>query len=156
MLSKELFKKVIASTPLLSIDLIVRNTAGSILLGRRINRPAKNFWFVPGGRVLKDETLEDAFIRLIKVELGLDDVISNFKGVYQHFYKDNFSEESFTTHYIVLAYEITVNCELASLPVEQHSDYKWFSISELLNNDEVHIHSKWYFQKDKQADLRFK
>ncbi|ABM02613.1 GDP-mannose mannosyl hydrolase [Psychromonas ingrahamii 37] len=150
------FKTVIKSTPLVSIDLIVRNNNGQILLGKRTNRPAKRDWFVPGGRILKDESFERAFKRLIKAELDLTEVVSKFKGVYQHFYKDNFSEDKFTTHYVVLAYEITFNGKLSLLPVEQHSCYKWFSETDLLVDEKVHAHSKWYFQKDKQADLLFK
>jgi colanic acid biosynthesis protein WcaH len=46
------FKTVIASTPLISIDLVVKNTKGEYLLGYRNNRPAQGFWFVPGGRIL--------------------------------------------------------------------------------------------------------
>jgi len=156
MLPLETFKTVIESTPLVSIDLIVRNQQGQVLLGKRTNRPAQGFWFVPGGRVLKDESFEHAFKRLIEIELGLDEVASHFKGVYQHFYDDNFSEEKFTTHYVVLAYEISFNGELSSLPVEQHSNYQWLDEKELLANANVHTHSKWYFQKDKQADLLFK
>ena len=156
MLPLETFKTVIESTPLVSIDLIIRNNEGKILLGKRTNRPAQGYWFVPGGRILKDESFEQAFQRLIKAELGLTKVPSNFKGIYQHFYDDNFSDDNFTTHYIVLAYEISFNGELLSLPVEQHSDYQWFDESELLVDESVHNHSKWYFQKDKQADLLFK
>ncbi|MFT6904700.1 MAG: colanic acid biosynthesis protein WcaH [Oleiphilaceae bacterium] len=156
MLPLEVFKTVIKSTPLVSIDFIVRNNDGDILFGKRTNRPVKGHWFVPGGRVLKDESFEHAFKRLIKAELGLTKVQSKFKGIYQHFYDDNFSENEFTTHYIVLAYEIDFNGELSSLPVEQHSDYQWLTESELLVNESVHTHSKWYFQEDKQADLLFK
>ena len=152
MLPLKTFKTVIESTPLVSIDLIVRNKSGQILLGKRTNRPAKGNWFVPGGRVLKDETFELAFSRLIKVELGLLENKANFKGVYQHFYDDNFSEDKFTTHYVVLAYEIIFDGDLSSLPDEQHNDYNWFEESELLKNENVHAHTKWYFQKDKQAD----
>ena len=79
--------------------------------------------------------------------------MSKFKGVYQHFYDDNFSENQFTTHYVVLAYEITFNGELSSLLVEQHSGYEWFSETDVLVHEKVHTHSKWYFQKDKQADF---
>ena len=97
-LSSTDFKMIVKSTPLVSIDLIVRDSEGDVLLGKRINRPAQGFWFVPGGRVLKDESFESAFKRLIKEELGLNTVKSNFKGIYQHFYDDNFSEDDFTTH----------------------------------------------------------
>jgi colanic acid biosynthesis protein WcaH len=72
MLSEELFKKVVASTPMVSIDLIVRDTQANTLLGKRVNRPAKDFWFVPRGRVLKDETIEQDFTRLLEVELGMN------------------------------------------------------------------------------------
>ncbi|MFQ3204709.1 MAG: colanic acid biosynthesis protein WcaH [Pseudoalteromonas tetraodonis] len=156
MLSLDTFKTVIKSTPLVSIDLIIKNKKKQILLGKRTNRPAKSLWFVPGGRVLKDESLEAAFKRLIKDELDLLNVNSHFKGVYQHFYNDNFTGDDFTTHYVVLAYEINFNIELSTLPKEQHSAYKWFTERELLLNEEVHEHTKWYFKSDKQADSLFK
>ena len=109
MLSEETFKTIVASTPLISIDLVVRDNQNNILLGKRVNRPAKDYWFVPGGRVLKDESIEQAFKRLLKIELGIENYEPTFKGVYQHFYDDNFSEDDFTTHYVVLAYEINFN-----------------------------------------------
>ncbi|MFT5760650.1 MAG: colanic acid biosynthesis protein WcaH [Alteromonadaceae bacterium] len=151
-LSSADFKTIVKSTPLVSIDLIVRNIEGNVLLGKRTNRPAQGFWFVPGGRVLKDEHFASAFKRLIKEELGLDNVQSTFKGIYQHFYDDNFSEGDFSTHYLVLAYEISFKGDLASLPLEQHSKYKWFDEKELVESEQVHKHSKWYFQENKQAD----
>ncbi len=153
MLPLETFKTVIASTPLISIDLIVRNNEGKVLLGKRLNRPAQGYWFVPGGRILKDESFTSAFNRLIKDELGLDCAESKFKGIYQHFYDDNFSEDDFTTHYVVLAYEINIGEDLSSLPLEQHSSYQWFSEDELVNNQQTHIHTKWYFQDNMQADF---
>ena len=152
MLSEDTFKIIVASTPLISIDLIVRDNQNNILLGKRVNRPAKDYWFVPGGRVLKDESIEQAFNRLLKIELGIEKSEPTFKGVYQHFYDDNFSEDAFTTHYIVLAYEINYNGKIDCLPDVQHNDYQWFSRRSLLNNVDVHKHTKWYFQTDKQAD----
>jgi len=69
-LDTKTFKTVIASTPLIAIDLIVVNERKEILLGKRLNQPAKNYWFVPGGRILKNETLDNAFKRLTLTELG--------------------------------------------------------------------------------------
>ena len=68
----ETFQLVVASTPLVSIDLVVENAHGELLLGLRNNRPAQGSWFVPGGRVLKNESLDDAFVRLARDELGVD------------------------------------------------------------------------------------
>lgn len=153
-LPEKVFKDVVASTPLISIDLIVRDTQGKILLGKRTNRPAQGYWFVPGGRILKDESIELAFKRLIIAELGLDFLEEkvSFIGTYQHFYDDNFFDITFSTHYVVLAYQIVLKNALASIPNEQHSLYNWFSENELLNDDDVHLHSKWYFQEGKHAD----
>ena len=155
MLPLTTFKTVIASTPLISIDLVVKNGEGKILLGKRTNRPAQGFWFVPGGRVLKDEQLDKAYVRLLKTELSFNKCEAKFLGVYQHFYTDNVTEDNFTTHYIVLAYELTFNGSIMKLPNEQHNEYRWYKESELLNHNEVHNHTKWYFQKEKEADKTF-
>jgi colanic acid biosynthesis protein WcaH len=72
MLDGATFKTVIDSTPLISIDLVVRDGEGRVLLGQRLNRPAQGFWFVPGGRILKSESLSSAFRRLTLDELGIE------------------------------------------------------------------------------------
>ncbi|KQC99348.1 GDP-mannose mannosyl hydrolase [Acinetobacter soli] len=151
-LPDQVFKTVISSTPLISIDLVVRNNQNQVLLGKRLNAPAKGFWFVPGGRVQKDETLDDAFIRLIKEELGTEVVVkrseANFLGVYEHFYKENVFDYNTTTHYVVLGYEIYINdLKNDTLPYIQNSEYKWFNERQLLTSDLVHNFSKNYFDK---------
>ncbi len=148
MLNIDVFEKIVKFTPLISIDLIVKNDKDKILLGKRNNRPAKGFWFVPGGRVLKDEPLSTAFHRLIKEELNIEKscIESEFIGVYQHFYDDNFTKKQFSTHYIVLAYTIRLNSLTSHFPNDQHSLYQWFSEKELLKSNEVHKYTKWYVQ----------
>jgi colanic acid biosynthesis protein WcaH len=160
MLPIETFKTVIASTPLISIDLIVRNNQQQILLGKRLNKPAQGYWFVPGGRILKDERLECAYKRLAKAELGikeqaLESVKAKFKGIYQHFYNDNVTGSDFSTHYVVMAYEVEFDGSLGALPKDQHSNYKWLSEKSLLIDNIVHKHTKWYFQKGQNADAPF-
>ncbi len=152
MLSKSDFKTVVESTPLVSIDLVIKNNVGKILVGKRVNRPAKGVWFVPGGRVRKNESLECAFWRLVQTELGEFDGKTSFIGVYQHFYDDNFSGKNFGTHYVVLAYEVELDIELSNLPKDQHSDYKWLFPEQILEDNSIHNHTKWYFQKNAQAD----
>jgi colanic acid biosynthesis protein WcaH len=146
-LDQEQFQKIVAATPLISLDLIVRNSLGQVLLGLRLNRPAQDFWFVPGGRVRKDENLDDAFLRLAHEELGISFTRANatFLGPYEHFYTDNFSGDSFSTHYIVLGYELICEDLQHALPVSQHERYRWFDVSELINDPKVHQYSKNYF-----------
>ncbi|HCZ9271955.1 TPA: GDP-mannose mannosyl hydrolase [Vibrio alginolyticus] len=148
-LDTETFKGIVKNTPLISIDLIVKNSQGKVLLGHRNNRPAKNYWFVPGGRIVKDETFTEAFKRLSQIELGK--VVSlkeaKFIGPYEHHYIDNFSGSDFSTHYIVLGYEIALDIDLGDLPSEQHGRYEWWDVEDLLSSQMVHQHTKDYFLK---------
>ena len=146
-LEPSIFCTVVEHTPLVSLDLLVRNDTGEVLLGKRVNRPAQDYWFVPGGRIAKDERIEDSFARLAREELGVSCLIEDalFLGNYQHFYQDNFSGAAFSTHYVVLAYELRLNLSIGLLPGEQHNEYHWFQETELLEMDSVHQHTKDYF-----------
>lgn len=149
-LSKQRFSQVVESTPLVSIDLVIEDESGQVLLGERLNRPAQGFWFVPGGRILKDEKLEDAFFRLTSEELGRGFKLSQatLLGPYTHLYDDNVFGNEFTTHYVAIAYKLVVTRSELNLPMDvQHSRYCWCHKDELLTSDKVHIHTKWYFQK---------
>ncbi len=150
-LDKETFRTVVRSAPLVSIDLVVINSQGQVLLGQRTNRPAQGFWFVPGGRILKNEAMAAAFLRLSKAELGLASELGDaeFLGVYEHFYTDNFSGTDFSTHYVVLGYRLVHDLDLNSLPDAQHHSYRWFDVAELLASDQVHDNTKAYFLSDK-------
>ncbi|EFC0648235.1 GDP-mannose mannosyl hydrolase [Escherichia coli] len=143
----ELFKTIVEHTPLISIDLIIRNDKGEVLLGQRLNRPAKNYWFVPGGRIFKDESFEIAFKRITFEELGYQITLeqANFLGVYEHFYNDNVSGTDFSTHYIVHGYETQFNPQQIRLPTAQHNSYKWFDVEALLHSTIVHQYTKNYF-----------
>lgn len=147
-LDVQTFQTVVAHTPLISIDLIIENNQDQVLLGQRLNKPAQNYWFVPGGRILKDETMAQAFARLTKMELGIELQLSQAEliGPFEHFYSNNYFNEQFTTHYVVLGYRIKCELNILTLPDEQHGKYKWFDKSALINSNDVHPHTKLYFQ----------
>ncbi|RVU37462.1 GDP-mannose mannosyl hydrolase [Rheinheimera riviphila] len=146
-LEQQLFTQVIQSTPLVAIDLLVENNAGEILLGQRLNRPAQGFWFVPGGRILKNEALASAFARLTQAELGvaIDFQQAQLQGAYDHFYADYVFGEGISTHYVALAYRVRVAVELSQLPQQQHAAYRWLKVCDLLADPTVHQHTKAYF-----------
>jgi colanic acid biosynthesis protein WcaH len=146
-LDSNTFATVIEHTPLISIDMIIRNSYAEVLLGRRINAPARGFWFTPGGRIYKNETMAEAFARIIHDETGLTHTIADatFIGAFEHFYDDSSMSPNITTHYVVLAYEIAADINLADLPHSQHGEYRWISEQDLMSDDTVHPHVKWYF-----------
>ena len=146
-LEGEVFKAIVDNTPLVSVDLIVKNE-GKVLLGKRVNKPAQGCWFTLGGRVLKNETIQNAIKRIGKMELGLMTYDRpKFIGVFEHLYENSIFDDS-TTHYINLGYEIEVS-GLEDLPKEQHSEYRWFELEELIQSREVHTYVKDYFTEAK-------
>lgn len=144
------FLDVVRLTPLVAFDLIVSDAQGRVLIGRRRNRPARGTWFVPGGRILKDETLDAAFTRIADAELGIAQLArstARFEGVFEHHYADNFAgEPDVSTHYIVLAYSLTLTGTAPLGRPEQHSEYVWLAPSELLSRADVHENTKAYFR----------
>jgi colanic acid biosynthesis protein WcaH len=147
-LDNSIFTKVVESTPLVSIDLVIQNSAGNYLLGLRNNKPAKNCWFVPGGRILKNETLNSAFQRLCKQELAIQFERNQalFLGNFEHFYNDSVFGDNISTHYVVMGYKIVIDIDLATLPQDQHKQYKWFSKNQMLTDSSVHQHTRWYVE----------
>ena len=153
MISDEQFLKVIDTTPLVSIDLVLEDPQGKILLGKRTNRPAQGYWFVPGGRIQKNEKLADAIKRISLAELGTELTLSDGQllGAFDHIYDDNFSGvDGINTHYVVLAYRISLKDDFEIVPDEQHSEMKWWDRKDLLNDPDVHQNTKAYFEAEYQ------
>ena len=138
------FRSVVKNTPLVSIDLVITDPSGAILMGWRENEPAKATWFVPGGRIRKGEKIADAFDRIIQTETGLARRLSEsqFGGVYEHLYSTNcFADAAFGTHYCVLAYVLRFN-ERPSIEIDgQHTGVEWLTPS----SAGIHPYSRAYF-----------
>jgi colanic acid biosynthesis protein WcaH len=148
-LTNKEFLQIVKNTPLIAIDLVIENPQSEVLLGWRKNSPAKGFWFVPGGRIYKNEKFPDAFKRIVKTEIGLDLSLDDsvFLGVFEHIYPDeNFSGNSaFGTHYIVIAYRIKLNSTIKNLPSGQHTEYWWATPGDILKGPNIHENTRNYF-----------
>ena len=149
-LDTDTFRTVVANAPLVSIDLLVSNSDGDILLGQRLNRPAQGYWFVPGGRIYKDESLDQAFQRITESELGRLFVRQNcgLLGVYEHFYQDSVFGQNGnapSTHYVAIAHQVKLEADEALTPPhDQHRLYRWWKPQDILLSDQVHSNSKAY------------
>ena len=126
-IGKKLYKNIVSIMPIPCVDLLLIHRK-VFLLGLRKNKPLKNRWCFPGGRILKGEPLISAVYRKLKNETGLDkkDVVSvgflTFKDV---FYSD--SEFDSAMHNINLIYKISIKTPDNLKPDSQHSNLKWFS-----------------------------
>lgn len=153
MLALDNFKQVVANAPLFAIDLVVINSNGEILMGERKNAPAKGYWFVPGGRVYKNESLEEAFERISLSELGFVFHRKNaeFLGLYDHFYNDSFFDETISTHYINATYWVRLETiRLINIPMVQHQNYQWVAWEMIQSDETIHPLSKLFMDELKK------
>ena len=148
-LSDDDFAHIVRYAPLVSIDLIVRDLEENVLLGLRANEPAKNTYFVPGGVIRKNETIQEAFTRILNAETGLTASFyeATLVGAFEHLYKTNrFGHPDYGTHYVVLAYEVGLKAQQTVAIDSQHSDVQWMSEDEINLAANVHPNTKAYFR----------
>jgi len=111
----ELVKSLV---PICCVDLIVHR-GEQVLLCHRNNEPDKGQWALPGGRVLKGETFEEAVRRKAMEELGIEVKIERQVGTY-----DIVLEK---LHAITIVFLVTMEEDAPIKLDSQHSAYKWIS-----------------------------
>lgn len=67
----ELYRQILSNMPIACVDVVIPLPQGVLLVWRN-NEPAKGQWWLPGGRVLKGETLAECAARKAQEEVGLD------------------------------------------------------------------------------------
>jgi colanic acid biosynthesis protein WcaH len=67
----ELYYQILESLPIACVDIAIV-AQGAVLLVRRKDPPARNEWWVPGGRVFKGEMMKETAARKAREEVGID------------------------------------------------------------------------------------
>lgn len=132
---------IVKYVPIPSVDLLVF-AHGGVLLAKRKNSPAKGEWFVPGGRVHKGETLEEAVHRVGREELGVKIEIEQELGSYNHLYEDSDVPDSDGKHYVANGYVVTPITDNFELD-EQHAAWNIFHLNDF---PDVHPYVEMYLQ----------
>jgi len=95
MIPSDKYESIMRVLPILCVDIIVKTESGKYILIKRKNRPLSGRWWVIGGRVLKDETLEQAAKRKVKEETDLN--IKEIRPI--GYYEDTFVANPFGTRF---------------------------------------------------------
>ena len=146
------FSQAVQALPLVSVDLVVVNSLGEMLLGLRRNAPARNWWFTPGARVRKNEAFARALQRVISSELGSINTLMRAQpelmGVWDHFYDDSAFSSQVGTHYVNLPHVLRLNhlLDVHALPNDQHSHWRWQAPSMAASVQDVHPYVREYAQ----------
>jgi len=157
-LSEDKWRSCVNSMPIFGIDMIIFSRENGVLMGKRINNPAKDKFFVPGGRVYKNEKMKDAFNRILRSETGLTFPFekTTSMGLYEHFYNvTSWSTIDCSTHYIIEARLIEVQPEKIKLKINfdlQHTNCEWIPLEDYASKD-IHYYSEMYINKIKNLNL---
>lgn len=159
MLPLNQFRQAVEALPLVSVDWILTDPDGNMLLGKRLNAPASGEWFSPGGRIRKCEPLAAALQRVAQEELGASKEMSTglmkrakLMGAWDHFYSDAAFSTNTPTHYVNLPHWAALTQEEAdclNLPIGvQHSQWQWMplTVAAQCAHRYVHPYVVWLMQ----------
>lgn len=127
----EKFKELLNISPICTVDVLFFNSDKTkTLLFKRTNEPLLGEYFSVGGRLFKNERLEDCAVRKAIEEIGV--IIDREKLVYGGILEElnpNSIFEGASYHAVDFFYGYVLEGEELILD-KQHSDEKWFPVSD--------------------------
>jgi len=125
MLSEAEYKRVMETMPVVCIDCLVQSEQGEFLLIKRKNEPLKGEFWVPGGRLLRNERLEEAVHRKMSEELGVGVEIIESLGFYEEFFDKTAQNAEGGFHAISFLYLVRPLSDTITLD-DQSAEWGWF------------------------------
>ncbi len=122
----EEYRKVLSTMPIVCVDCLVVNAKGEYLLVKRNNEPLKDEYWVPGGRLLKNERLLDAVQRKMREEIGIEVEIVKCCGFFEEFFERSAEDAENGVHSISFLYLVKPRSDTIRLD-DQSSGWGWFS-----------------------------
>lgn len=133
MIEDSLYNQIVNCIPIVCVDGFIIDNERKILLMKRNNYPAKGEWWVPGGRVLKDELLKDSIRRKIKDETDLDVISLEQVGITETIFENK--------HTINICFKIQTSSYNIKLN-DEHSDYFWYDSDNLPEDLNINLKNK--------------
>jgi colanic acid biosynthesis protein WcaH len=113
---QDLYDQITEHMPIASVEAVLTRDEGLLFL-RRKNPPAKGEWWLPGGRIRKGESLEQALRREVKEETGLEVTSYKLVNVYSRVFPER--------HDITVVY--LCKCKKGNVKLnDEHSEYCFF------------------------------
>ena len=126
MIPVEQYKQILEVMPILCVDVVIKNSCGEYLLVKRANEPCKGQWWVVGGRVLKNETLEQAVLRKVKQEIGLTVQALDPLGYYEDRFEKNSIQLDSPLHAVSVVFSTVIDGEQVIKLDGQSHEWKFF------------------------------
>lgn len=129
---KDIYKILMEFSPMCTVDIIFFNPERTrVLLGRRVNAPYQGLLYTFGGRLRKNETLEEAAVRVAKNEIGIT-VAQNdvtFGGLDNEI-SDSSVISGINYHAVALYFAGIIPEDTRITLDAQHSEYRWVAVDD--------------------------
>jgi len=125
-----LYARFVELMPIACIDVVIHEGDYFVMV-KRNQEPAKGLWWIPGGRLLKSETMEQGAVRKAKEETALDVEVERLIGVYDEFFDT--SIQGYPTHTVCVAFLVKPKRNLHCVAIDSTSDS--FKIAHGLDGD---------------------
>jgi len=116
------YDEIKRTLPLNAVELLVFDSDNNVLMFKRTNEPAKDQWWIPGGRIRHAETRNDAAKRLLKDECGITDFDLHPFQTIEYAVKDN--TNNYYQHIISTIYKVNTAGEEIKID-SQTSEFSW-------------------------------
>jgi colanic acid biosynthesis protein WcaH len=120
---QDIYAQIVHLLPIPCVDLLVEDEKGRVLMIKRANEPAKGQWWFPGGRVHFLETREQAAVRKLKEECGLEALQVKEMGTYDVIL--NMPDDANPSHGITTLFHIKVRKQGDVILDAQSLDSDW-------------------------------
>jgi 8-oxo-dGTP diphosphatase len=141
-------KRLYPKKPVVGVGAIILEKE-KILLEKRKNAPGKGKWTVPGGLVELGETIEQAVIREVKEETGLEVYEPRLVGVVDHI---NLGERGAVRyHFVIIDYLVTVNCGKPKAASDADA-LKWVPFNEVEEYDLTESFRRFFRQNRQRLE----
>lgn len=129
LIEQKLYERIHAEMPILCIDLVIQSGDRTLLVQRNREPQVDRYW-LPGGRLFKGESVDQAITRIAREEVGLEVFHRRFLS-YQEL---TFGEDPFGhrkgTHTVSLVFSCWTETDFMKIGCvkldENHSSHLWF------------------------------
>ena len=151
MIPEKIYSKIHALMPIACVDLVVWRE-GQVLVLKRKDEPLRGGWFVPGGRVLRDEHLSYACARIVRDEACLESGFPRFVGYDETMFDTDPFHHGKGTHTVNLIFAVPGADGRVKLS-SRHSAYQWLEPYEIVRNSDYHPYIRRIVQKAQLLEI---
>ena len=113
--------------PVVLVATMQKSRKDRILLMKRNKRPYKDHWSLIGGKMMLEESFEDAAKRLVKEKSGLAATFLSMNSVFH----ERVKEEGFVKHSFILFFVKAAVPGASPFKASEHGPLRWFAINDL-------------------------